>query len=188
MSKQQKKAKQETLTQTVRTASSHQSAEKSPLFYAGILAAIAAILYLPSLGHGFVLDDPLVTTLNAYVQKGFAGLGDIFTHSYRAGSSVSTDSEYMYRPLSVAMFAIEWGIAPKTAGIHHFMNVLWYALSVGLLFLTLRKMLGERFALLAFGASLLFAVHPLHTEVVANIKSRDEIMSFFFSALTLYSL
>ena len=188
MSKQQKKAKQETLTQTVRTASSHQSAEKSPLFYAGILAAIAAILYLPSLGHGFVLDDPLVTTLNAYVQKGFAGLGDIFTHSYRAGSSVSTDSEYMYRPLSVAMFAIEWGIAPKTAGIHHFMNVLWYALSVGLLFLTLRKMLGERFALLAFGASLLFAVHPLHTEVVANIKSRDEIMSFFFSALTLYWL
>jgi tetratricopeptide (TPR) repeat protein len=191
MSKQQKKAtnKVETVSRVANSpTNTSEQKGKTALFYAGILAAIALVLYLPTLGHGFVLDDPLVTTLNAYVQKGFAGLGDIFTHSYRAGSSVSTDSEYMYRPLSVAMFAIEWAVVPKNAGIHHFMNVLWYAFSIGLTFLFLRKMLGAERWLIAFGATLLFAIHPLHVEVVANIKSRDEIMSYCFSILSLYFL
>jgi protein O-mannosyl-transferase len=37
---------------------------------------------------------------------------------------------------------------------------------------------------LAFVASLLFCIHPIHTEVVANMKSRDEIFSIIFIALT----
>lgn len=36
-----------------------------------------------------------------------------------------------------------------------------------------------------FMASLLFALHPIHSEVVANIKSRDELLCFFFSFLSL---
>ncbi len=161
---------------------------RTPWFYAAILAGIAAVLYLNTIGHGFVLDDDLVIKLNAYVQKGFGGLGNILTHSYRAGSSVSTDSEYMYRPLSVAMFAMEWSIAKDSPGIHHLMNVVWYALSGGMAFLLLRTMLGAERWVLALCASLLFIAHPLHTEVVANIKSRDEIMSLFFSMLSLYYL
>ena len=39
--------------------------------------------------------------------------------------------------------------------------------------------------MLAFIAALLFALHPIHTEVVANIKSRDEIMCFFFAFVSL---
>ena len=38
-----------------------------------------------------------------------------------------------------------------------------------------------------FLATLLFIVHPIHTEAVANIKGRDEIMSMLFSLLALYS-
>jgi tetratricopeptide (TPR) repeat protein len=153
---------------------------------AGILSALALLLYANTFGHEFVLDDPLVTTINKFVQQGFAGLGDIFTHSYRAGSAVSTDSEYMYRPLSVAAFACEWAIAPNAPGFHHFMNVLWFALSAGLMYLTLAKILKDQPAILAAGAVALFIAHPIHTEVVANIKSRDEIMSLFFSLLSLY--
>ncbi len=161
---------------------------RTPWYYAAVLAGIGAVLYLNTIGHGFVLDDDLVIKLNAYVQKGFGGIGQILTHSYRAGSSVSTDSEYMYRPLSVAMFAMEWSIAKDSPGIHHLMNVLWYALSGGMAFLLLRTMLGAERWVLALCAALLFVAHPLHTEVVANIKSRDEIMSLFFSMLALYYL
>ena len=38
---------------------------------------------------------------------------------------------------------------------------------------------------MAFIAALLFAVHPLHTEVVANIKSSDEMLSFLFAFLAM---
>ena len=36
---------------------------------------------------------------------------------------------------------------------------------------------------LAFVAVLLFAVHPLHTEVIANIKGRDDLLAFLFAIL-----
>ena len=37
---------------------------------------------------------------------------------------------------------------------------------------------------MAFIAAIIFTVHPIHTEVVANVKSRDEIMSLMFMCLT----
>lgn len=37
---------------------------------------------------------------------------------------------------------------------------------------------------MAFLAILLFTIHPIHTEVIANVKSRDEIFSLLFIALT----
>ncbi len=40
----------------------------------------------------------------------------------------------------------------------------------------------------ALAATLLFIFHPLHTEVVANIKSRDELLSLLFLLLTLHYL
>lgn len=151
-----------------------------------MLAILAFLLYANTLGHDFVLDDPLVITLNKYVQSGLSGWADIFTHSYRAGSSVSTDSEYMYRPLSVAAFAFEWALAPNAPGFFHFVNGMWYALVAGMLLLCLNKIMPDKSIWLLAGATLLFTVHPLHTEVVANIKSRDELMSSFFSLLTIY--
>jgi len=188
-----KKSKQYSVPATQRTASKPpplpaplSQTDRGRLIIAGAIAGLAFVLYANTLGHGFVLDDALVTTLNKYVQRGFGGLFDIFTHSYRAGSSVSTDSEYMYRPISVAMFAVEWAIAPNSPGFHHFMNVLLYALTGGLIYGTVRKLLPEQHHLLAAGAAVLFVAHPLHTEVVANIKSRDEILSLFFSLLCLY--
>jgi tetratricopeptide (TPR) repeat protein len=159
---------------------------RSTWLVAGAISFFAFLLYAQTLGYGFVLDDSLVTTLNQFVREGFGGLGDIFTHAYRAGASISTDSEYMYRPLSVAMFAVEWTFAPNTPGIHHLINVLLYALSAGLLYLLLAEVTKDSHPLLAIGAALLFVAHPLHTEVVANIKSRDEILCLFFSLLMLH--
>ncbi len=38
----------------------------------------------------------------------------------------------------------------------------------------------------AFVAALIFAVHPVHTEVVANIKGRDELLAGIFFLLSLF--
>jgi tetratricopeptide (TPR) repeat protein len=183
--KQTKKNKAAVLAKKVPVETISAPVSANPWLPAGIVAAFAFLLYANTFGHDFVLDDPLVTSINKFVQQGFSGLADIFTHSYRAGSAVSTDSEYMYRPLSVASFAMEWAIAPNAPGFHHFLNVLWFALTAGLLYRTLTKIIPGNPRLLALAATALFVAHPIHTEVVANIKSRDEIMSLFFSLLTL---
>lgn len=77
------------------------------------------------------------------------------------------------------------------AMIRHIVSVLLYILSAVLLLKLLRDYIFKYANLkfihhhdIAFLASLIFLVHPIHTEVVANVKSRDEILSFLFIVLT----
>lgn len=68
--------------------------------------------------------------------------------------------------------------------IRHFFNVLWFTLCVVLLLYFLRYVVFRSNPVMALLAAVLFAIHPIHTEVVANVKSRDEIMSLVFICLT----
>lgn len=168
---------------TTKEVTSSPSSQFSPQVVLGILAIV---VYLPTLKHGFVLDDGLVTTLNNYVKQGFAGLWDIFTHSYRAGATITTDSDYMYRPFSVLLFAIEWAFFPNQAWIHHLFNIVYYSLCILVMYKVLILLLGESKSKIIFAICILFTLHPIHTEVVCNIKSRDEILSFLFGMLSLF--
>jgi Tfp pilus assembly protein PilF len=152
-----------------------------------VLGVIAFGLYLNTLGHGYVLDDPLAITKNELVRRGVSGIADLFTHHYRAGTEGADASALLYRPLSLVSFAVEWSIAPEQPWIGHWMNALWYALSVLLAFTTLRLLLKGYSVWWAATTVLLFATHPIHTEVVANIKSRDELLCLFFCLGALYA-
>ena len=136
------------------------------------VAALAFLLYANTLGHGYVLDDELALGKHPFVPKGFGGLGDILFKSYRENNF----GGQLYRPLPLALFAIEWAFAPNNPALNHLMNVLWYALSGAAIFWMLREFWRGQNVLLPLAAAVLFVSHPIHTEVVANIKSRDEIL------------
>jgi hypothetical protein len=65
-------------------------------------------------------------------------------------------------------------------GLRHFINIILFALCIGFIYLFFSAYLPQFSADVVFVSCLLFAVHPIHTEVVANIKSRDELLSLFF--------
>jgi tetratricopeptide (TPR) repeat protein len=73
----------------------------------------------------------------------------------------------------------------RIADERHIMQILWYALSLVIILAFLRRHIFRENADIAFLTVLLFAIHPIHTEVVANVKSRDEIFSLMFIVLTL---
>ena len=76
----------------------------------------------------------------------------------------------------------------KGASIRHFVNIITYVLGVILLFLFFRNYIFKDNHDLAFLSALLFLMHPIHSEAIANVKSRDEIFSLIFISLTfLYS-
>ena len=52
----------------------------------------------------------------------------------------------------------------------------------------LSKWFARSSLILPLAAALLYVAHPIHTEVVANIKSRDEILAMLFGLLSLYYL
>ncbi len=148
-----------------------------------ICALTGFFLYANTLGHNYTVDDDTVVQKNKIVTKGVSAIPEIFATPYRKG--FWDRQETMYRPLSSTMFAIEWQVAPEKPFVGHLMNVLIYALTGFVLFITLRKILVNYDILISFAATLLFMAHPLHTEVVASIKSRDELLCFLFGILSL---
>ncbi len=178
-----------------------------------VLASVA--LYISTVSYDYVLDDKIVITDNVYTNKGFAGIKDILSHESFEGyfqKRMDLVAGARYRPLSIVTFAIErqffespksdeWGNPQNDArgvrlqtgnpAISHFINVLMYALTCLLLYHILvllfpRSLERPWYLGIPFIATMLFVVHPLHIEVVANIKGRDEIMTLGFSLLTLY--
>lgn len=137
---------------------------------------------------------------------------DAYDSYYRQLNTSNQLSGGRYRPLSIVTFAIEqqfmgtisedkidsvlreniaFGVKGKqeerlikAMHVRHVLNVLWYIASIAVLLYFLRMVVFRNQPLIAFIAALIFTIHPIHTEVVANVKSRDEIMSLLFMCLT----
>ena len=150
-----------------------------------ILFFVSFLLYKNTLHHNYVLDDAAVIKENTLTKGGVHSIKQILSSSYREGF-VNNDHG-IYRPLTKVMFAIEWQLAPDKPFLGHLMNVIFYAFTCVLLFIVLIRFIKINVYILFF-AALLFAVHPIHTEVVANIKSRDEIMTAFFLLISLLAI
>ena len=147
-----------------------------------ILVAVALLVYSNTFKNGFVLDDNSAIQSNYIVQKGAKAIPEIFSTEYRAGYWVARGN--LYRPVSLAVFACLWDISPNDPFPGHVLNCLLYALTAFFLFRFLVMLSGDRNGLFSFLVTLIYIVHPLHTEVVANIKSLDEILSLLFLLLT----
>lgn len=153
----------------------------------GVLVGLLAfILYFNTANHQYVLDDFSLISDNTVTTKGLEGIPTIFQNHYRVGYYLIDDG--IYRPLSVAMFALEWELSPNNPHLSHWLNLLFYVFTGWLLFITLSKLLKNYNLVIPFLISIVFIAHPVHTEVVANIKSRDELMGFFLSIASLYYL
>jgi tetratricopeptide (TPR) repeat protein len=144
----------------------------------------SCVLYLITLGHQFTLDDAIVLTENRFVTSGdfwsvlstdsFAGF---FNHEH---SSQLVEGG-RYRPLSLLLFTMMWQVT-QSPWVYHALNVLVYALTVVMVYqLVLRlhhpSVASQKQPLLALLTALFFAVHPIHTEVVNNIKGLDDLLS-----------
>lgn len=160
--------------------------KKLSLMLAILCAATGFFLYINTLGHSYVVDDDTVMQKNEIVKQGVKSIPEIFITPYRKG--FWDRQEGIYRPLPLSMFAFEWQIAPAKPVLGHLVNILLYALTGFVLFFTLKRMMSKYSLFIPFFATLLFMAHPVHTEVVANIKSRDEILCFLFLMLSLYFL
>jgi len=140
-------------------------------------------LYANTIQNKYAFDDDVICLKNQFVQNKLANVNEIFTKGFTYGfNGLNTDS---YRPLTLLSTAFEVYLYGNKPNNHHFVNVLLFSLSCLILFLVLRKMFSKYNILLPLIITLLYSAHPIHTEVVANIKSRDEILCFLFFIISL---
>lgn len=159
--------------------------ERSLRLRTGLLFLVFAfVLYGNTIPNNYALDDEYVSYNNTSVMKGLAGLPEIFTSRYTEGSNAKFI--YGYRPVVKASFAIEHQFFGQNPHVSHFINVLLYAITAIVLFMLLRRLLGHYHVIFPLLIVLLFMAHPVHAEVVASLKNRDELLSFLGSLLTLH--
>lgn len=149
-----------------------------------VLALVTFLCFINVAKNGYSLDDNMVTTSeHALVKKGLSGIKEIFTSNYSAIAGKS----FEYRPIAILTFAVEyqiWGFNPK---LSHLVNLLLYIQLVILVFKVMLRLLPSQVET-AFGISLIFALHPLHNEVVVSLKNREEILVALFGFLCFRSL
>jgi len=158
-----------------------------------IIAFVAGLLYINTSFHDFAVDDGIVVHKNEFVKKGISGIPDILSKDTFRGFFNKEGKDKLvaggrYRPLTLVFFSMIYELVGPAAPLYHFLNILAYALLCFLLYKLVRQLLlpsldKEAAGIIAFLSILIFTIHPIHTEVVANIKGMDEISALLFSTL-----
>ena len=133
-----------------------------------------------------------------FTEQGISGISGILNHDTFFGFFKEAGKDQLvqggrYRPSSLISFAIEQSIFDGNPHVSHFINAVIY----GLLCLVLYKLMllwfscyfsEKKLLNFAFVSALIFACHPIHVEVVANIKGRDELFVALFGLLSSFLL
>ncbi len=134
-------------------------------------ALIAVVLYANSLENGFTYDDLPVVARNEAARDP-TDLRRIFLTS---SWSSNADQTIAFRPLTTWTFAVGHALHGEGPLGYHAVNVLGHA-AVSALVVSVAAATGAS-VVTATMASVLFAAHPIHTEAVANVVGRAEILA-----------
>ena len=145
------------------------------------LAVIACALvpYLPALWNGFAMDDLYIIVWNPLIHS-VQGVWRVFGGPYWPPDL----GGQMYRPLPLATFAVDWAISHGHPVWFHAMNLLCHAGVAVMVAVAARRWADWSGAL---AAGLLFAVHPVHVEAVANVIGLAELMAAAGVCLAVYA-
>jgi tetratricopeptide (TPR) repeat protein len=133
------------------------------------IALLALLPYLPAVFHDFTFDDASIVANNPAVQE-WGRWKKIFVSEYWPGGKAA-----IYRPITILSFALECAIhGPGPSGFH-LVNILLHAGTSLLVLHVSTQIFGVGWA--AVLSAGLFAVHPIHTEVVSGVVGRSELLS-----------
>ncbi len=130
-------------------------------------AALALVCYLGALRNGFAYDNVFIVLNNSAIHSWATIPAALhLPYWYTTG--------YLYRPLTTLSFAIDWIVSGGAPVVFHAVNIVWHAVAAALV---ARLALRWWSPIAATAAGCIFAVHPVHVEVVANIVGRSELLS-----------
>jgi Tfp pilus assembly protein PilF len=144
-----------------------------------VLSLLAFLPYANTLLGSFVYDDYFQVVENPYVHS-FRYLREIFGSTVWSFQGAQGVTNY-YRPLMTFGYLLFYQIAGAVPFSFHLANIVLNVVVVLLVFCLLRRLSGERVALIAAG---LFALHPIHTESVAWIAAVTDLELAVFYLLT----
>lgn len=142
-----------------------------------ILVVLALLVYAPSVPLDFAYDDTLQILNNPQVSAAtfsWASFARLFTEPTPGA---------FYRPLGTLSYWATYLAAGPTPWVFHLQNVLLFAACTALVYAVCARLANSK--TVGLWAGVLFAVHPVHVEAVANIIGRIELLACVFSLAVL---
>ena len=148
---------------------------------AAFLLSIA--LHVNSVRNGIVWDDRASVTYNKDVANG----PDYLNHDYWGQPMAAPDSHKSWRPLATWSFRMNYLVHGYSPLGYHLVNVIIHACSCSLMLSVARNAFRKDEATARL-ATLVFCVHPTHSEPVASVVGRADVLGGFLSlfAIVLY--
>lgn len=156
--------------------------------FLGTFVLIAAVVatYAPALRNGFVWDDTALVLRDPLIRS-WRLIPEGFQHFLFTDATASD----FYRPLQRLTYTIDYAANPLPAWGYHLTSVLWHAAAAIALFFCADELLRaceveeRRRRIVAFCATLIWAVHPVHSSAVAYIAGRADPLAASFGFLGL---
>lgn len=145
------------------------ASRRLPWFAPAGVGLLAFLLYLPATGYDFTFDDGVIVERNPAVQEWGHWKLILYSDYWPAAHSA------LYRPLTILSFGVERLIHGSSPAGFHVVNVILHSLVSVLVLMIATELTGPGWA--AVLAAVLFAVHPIHTEVVSGVVGRAELLS-----------
>jgi Flp pilus assembly protein TadD len=158
-----------------------------------LLLILTALVYTPSLQNEYGVDAKHV--INDRTNAGLDSLGVIFTElSNKTEVYDREDHRYeihkhKYRPIGALTFALTaalFGGEPPPV-INHAINLGIFLLLLYLMWQYMVPLWPDRWGgrYMLFAGLLLYAIHPVNTEVVLSLKNREVMLAALFALLSL---
>ena len=135
------------------------------------------IIYGYSLSGDFVFDDRNIIE-NETLLSSLKNIGQVAIHPFW-----NTEAS-LYRPTTLLSYTFNFIFFGHGPAGFHFINLVLYSIVCSLVYLLIKRLWKNDH--LAFFTALIFLILPIHTEVIANISGRGEILALLFSLLTLF--
>jgi tetratricopeptide (TPR) repeat protein len=157
--------------------------------FVAILIIFAAVLacYAPALRDGFVWDDTALILRDPLIRS-WRLVPEAFNHFLFVDATTSD----FYRPLQRLSYALDYAAFAFRPEPYHAVSILWHTAVAIALFFFLHELLLmfelelRKRRLIAFGAALAWAVHPVQSAAVVYISGRADPLAAFFGFLGLY--
>ncbi|XP_048404960.1 protein O-mannosyl-transferase TMTC3 isoform X2 [Stegostoma tigrinum] len=150
-----------------------------------LLTAVVAACYWNSTNCGFVFDDVSAILDNKDLHPS-TPLKNLFHNDFWGTPMNEERSHKSYRPLTVFTFRLNYLFSELNSAFYHLSNLVLHAVVCVIYLKVCHLFLDRKSSLIA---SLLFAVHPIHTEAVTGVVGRAELLSsiFFLAAFLSYT-
>lgn len=144
-----------------------------------LIIAVILFNYLQISSFDFNLDDEIVINENTQRAYDWSSITDIFTSNYFDNDQFTN---YGYRPITSLSFYLQNVFGIQSSQVSHAISLcLFLAISLIIYFLSIKI---SNNGVVSFLLTLLFAIHPIYSEVVCSIKNRDELLAMLFILLS----